>query len=124
MLDVSLGNTDNHARNTSVLKKHDGTIELSPVYDVAPMILDPRGIARVCRWADNADFPKWNDVADSVAEMGLDARATKRWLRELADRVGELPKIMRDCHTPKRVVDSVRERIRRVEEDLAKVGRS
>ncbi|MGH7269102.1 MAG: type II toxin-antitoxin system HipA family toxin, partial [Polyangiaceae bacterium] len=68
VLDVALGNTDNHARNTSVLKWPDGRIELSPLYDFAPMILDQRMIARVSRWEDNADFPDWARVADALGK--------------------------------------------------------
>ena len=49
VLDVALGNTDHRARNTAVLKQLDGRIELSPLYDFAPMVLDPQGIACVSR---------------------------------------------------------------------------
>ena len=36
----AMGNTDNHGRNTSVLKPLDGGVVLSPVYDSAPMFSD------------------------------------------------------------------------------------
>ncbi len=55
-------NTDNHARNTALIKFSNGMIQLSPLYDFAPMALDPEGIARTCRWQDcengvNTDWP-------------------------------------------------------------------
>ena len=46
---VMVGNTDNHGRNTSVLKG-DGFVRLGPLYDVAPMMFDPEGIVRNTRW--------------------------------------------------------------------------
>jgi hypothetical protein len=42
VLDVALGNTDNHGRNTAVSKHLDGRIELSPIFDFSPMVLDPQ----------------------------------------------------------------------------------
>jgi serine/threonine-protein kinase HipA len=45
-----IGNTDNHGRNTSLLKHLDGRIELSPLYDCAPMALDPQMITRTITW--------------------------------------------------------------------------
>jgi serine/threonine-protein kinase HipA len=113
VLDVALGNTDNHARNTSVLKWPDGRIELSPLYDFAPMILDQRMIARVSRWEDNSDLPDWARVADALAKT-LDPAKTKRWLRGLAPAIGELPTTMKDCDVPKVVIARCEERIGRV----------
>lgn len=43
-------NTDNHTRNSAFLKDTDGSICLAPLYDFAPMALDPRGIARLNRF--------------------------------------------------------------------------
>ena len=113
VLDVALGNTDNHARNTSVLKWPDGRIELSPLYDFAPMILDQRMIARASRWEDNGDLPDWARVADALAKT-LDPAKTKRWLRGLAPAISELPTTMKDCDVPKVVIAQCEERIGRV----------
>ncbi|MGH7281891.1 MAG: type II toxin-antitoxin system HipA family toxin, partial [Polyangiaceae bacterium] len=113
VLDVALGNTDNHARNTSVLKWPDGRIELSPLYDFAPMILDQRMVARVSRWEDNADFPDWARVADALGKT-LDIGKTKRWLRRLAPRIADLPTTMKNCDVPKAVIARCKERIERV----------
>lgn len=115
VLDVALGNTDNHARNTSVLKNENGRIALSPLYDFAPMVLDPQGIARVCRWkAEDDGFPRWSEVVDHLATHGLDPNATKNWLRELAPRVAGLTEAMREEGVPKRVVEILQKRTLRV----------
>lgn len=121
VLDVALGNTDNHARNTSVLKGLDGTIQLSPLYDFAPMILDGRGIARVCRWEDNADYPSWNVVASFLQTLGLHPGETRSWLRGLAPAVMALPAIMRECNVAETVVERCSDRIDRVAQSLARV---
>ncbi len=122
VLDVALGNTDNHARNTSVLKRADGAVALSPLYDFAPMFLDGRGIARVCRWADNSAYPDWNVVVAALVGLGLDPATTKEWLRTLADQVAALPTVMRECRVPDAVTRQCEERIDRVARALAAVS--
>lgn len=122
VLDVALGNTDNHARNTAVLKAVAAPIALTPIYDFAPMVLDPQGIARVCRWkAEEDGYPRWGNVADALAAHGLDAAKTKRWLRELAAKVGELPAIMAEESVPQEVIDILAHRIERVARSLEDV---
>jgi len=122
VLDVALGNTDNHARNTAVLKRADGLIELTPLYDFAPMVLDPQGIARVCRWRDEQDgFPVWSRVAETLDALGLDVTTTKQWLRELGSAVGELPALMADEGVEARVVAILETRIGRVARALGEV---
>lgn len=49
ILNFAVGNKDNHGRNTALIKRGKD-IELAPAYDVAPMVLDPEGIARTTRW--------------------------------------------------------------------------
>ena len=115
VLDVALGNTDNHGRNTAVSKHLDGRIELSPIYDLAPMVLDPQGIARVCRWrVEEAGFPDYAVVAEGLGEHGIDVSATKRWLVELGDRIAELPALMKQEDVPSFVVDTLEGRVARV----------
>jgi serine/threonine-protein kinase HipA len=121
VLDVAMGNTDNHARNTSVLKGTDGTIALSPLYDFAPMVLDRRGIARVSRWQDGSDYPDWTLVAKTLEQLGLDSRSTRQWLRGLSERVSHLPETMRGAGVPDQVVGACLQRIPRVADGLAQV---
>lgn len=122
VLDVALGNTDNHARNTAVLKREDGRIELTPLYDFAPMVLDPQGIARVCRWkAEEDGFPIWSRVAEGLDALGLDATMTKPWLRGLAPVVAELPALMSNEGIPITVREALRPRTERASRALAEV---
>jgi serine/threonine-protein kinase HipA len=49
LLNVVFGNSDNHGRNTSLIKRPSG-IWLSPIYDFAPMKADPEGVTRSTTW--------------------------------------------------------------------------
>jgi serine/threonine-protein kinase HipA len=67
---LALGNTDNHARNTAVLRDFDGRIGLAPVFDFAPMYLHPDGIARRMRWTAEAySEPDWTKVVATIAAL-------------------------------------------------------
>jgi len=62
ILNVCLGNPDNHARNHAFLKKETGEVRLSPLYDLAPMFLSDEGYARVVRWDNDKEKmaqPDW-----------------------------------------------------------------
>ncbi len=50
VINYAVGNSDNHGRNTSILKGHQD-IRLSPAYDIAPMVLDSDGISRATVWS-------------------------------------------------------------------------
>lgn len=69
ILNLAMGNTDNHARNTAV-QIVDGVIQLSPLFDFAPMNLDKEGIARALRWKNkdknNVELNNWVDVLASL----------------------------------------------------------
>lgn len=65
---VVLGNTDNHARNTAILRRDNGHIGLTSLFDFAPMFLHPDGIARRMRWEhDDAGSPTWASVITQAA---------------------------------------------------------
>jgi len=50
VLNLAMGNTDNHGRNTALQKLPDNTMALTPLYDFAPMRLDPQLVPRSTRW--------------------------------------------------------------------------
>lgn len=103
---VVMGNKDNHARNSAVLRKDDGTVALSPMFDFAPMYLDPEGIARVCRWEDDleqAGQPHWARVADRFREQAPGARDQ---LREFGALIGQLPGLMQDAGVDEDIIEN------------------
>ncbi len=97
ILNVVLGNKDNHARNTVVLRRDNGTVALSPLFDFAPMYLDPEGIARVCRWegdAETAGTPEWAKVLE---RLEADLPRGKAALREFGKHIEALPDVLRQA---------------------------
>ena len=97
ILNVMLGNKDNHGRNSALLRLDDGRAELTPLYDFAPMYLDPEGIARVCRWSGEREIagdPQWESVVTHFPNHADRLRAA---LREFGCRLEQLPKVMNDC---------------------------
>lgn len=73
---IALGNKDNHARNTAIQRRHDGTVSLTPVFDFAPMWLHPDGIARRIRWqGDDGGAPDWASVIEQACEAAKVDRA-------------------------------------------------
>jgi len=71
-LNVILGNTDNHGRNTALLKGTDGSIRISPLYDFAPMVLDEEGIPRATKWKNEVyQVPNFEHLQACLIENGL-----------------------------------------------------
>lgn len=66
LANVALGNKDNHSRNTAFQRSNNGKIQLSPLFDFAPMWLHPDGIARSTKWL--RDDQNWAAVADQIIE--------------------------------------------------------
>ncbi|KTT27823.1 type II toxin-antitoxin system HipA family toxin [Pseudomonas rhizoryzae] len=74
LLNRILGNSDNHGRNLSILR-HGNRLELAPIYDLAPMVLDPEGISRSTKWREEqAGSPPWRDLCRHL-ELLLATRA-------------------------------------------------
>ncbi|EHJ94324.1 type II toxin-antitoxin system HipA family toxin [Vreelandella boliviensis] len=68
LLNVAFANSDNHGRNTALLKTPQG-IWLAPVYDFAPMKADPEGIIRTTTWGapfeEGREF-NWEAIAENL----------------------------------------------------------
>jgi serine/threonine-protein kinase HipA len=104
---IVLGNRDNHARNTALQRFDDGTIRLTPLYDFAPMMLHPDGIARRIRWANEAGgVPHWPAVIAQCQEAtqrelpGLRPR-----LRALGEQLERLPDLAAEHGIPPDILD-------------------
>lgn len=70
VLNLALGNKDNHARNTAFTRELDGKLQLTPLFDFAPMVLHPDGIARRMRWQqETASSPRWNEVIQFIEQL-------------------------------------------------------
>jgi serine/threonine-protein kinase HipA len=126
ILNVALRNTDNHGRNSAFLKYQDGTVLLSPLYDFAPMFLDPEGIPRSNRWGKELEpvpgRPDWGKVAESLSPYA-NAQETKAFLASHSEEVGKLPDIMRKSRVEEEVIEGVAGRCAEIAADLREAGR-
>lgn len=70
---VAMGNKDNHTRNTAIQRNFDGLIQLTPLFDFAPMWLHPDGIARTIRWEkdDHGGLPVWASVIEQISATNV-----------------------------------------------------
>ncbi len=98
ILNLALRNTDNHGRNTAVLRRN-GQVKLSPLFDFAPMFLDPVGIGRVNRWEDErpGNQPEWAVICEKLKNL-MAPIETRTWLADLGEDVKRLPETMQNCH--------------------------
>ncbi|CAK0739767.1 serine/threonine-protein kinase HipA [Gammaproteobacteria bacterium] len=120
VLNVALRNTDNHGRNTAILKI-DGRARLSPLYDFAPMFLDDEGIARVIRWSgdrEHLDLPHWAKIVDRLASLEVNTTALRAVLAEKSESVRELPRVMEQVGIEMMIIEQLRPRIAEVAESL------
>jgi len=125
ILNAALRNTDNHGRNSAFIKCAGGAVMLSPLYDFAPMYLDPEGIPRSSRWEGELEpaigRPCWGKIA-AILHPRLDPRETRFFLSGHADAVEKLPDTMRECGVEDRVIDGVSRRCAEIAADLRDAG--
>ena len=126
LLNIALGNRDNHGRNMAVLKDIDGSQGLAPLYDLGPSFLDARSIVRVIRWDGEApDRRDWNNIVANAA-VRLEEAGAKfegwpslvNWMRDFAEKLDGLPEVMRDCGVDSRIVKNRQEEIARLVREL------
>ncbi|MCP4104744.1 MAG: hypothetical protein GY749_04280 [Desulfobacteraceae bacterium] len=113
ILNVALGNTDNHGRNTAMIKYTDSSVRLAPLYDFAPMFLDDQGIPRVCRWtgAEKMGMPEWGSVAELLKNFNADPKRIREEFAAFAETVKKLPEIMAVCKVDNWLTDRLAQRI-------------
>ncbi|MGV3619833.1 MAG: type II toxin-antitoxin system HipA family toxin [Archangium sp.] len=103
VLNLVFGNSDNHGRNTSVLKSAT-SVTLAPVYDFAPMKMDPEGITRTTTWGtfERGGDVDWQRLLPTFQEHEAAVRAS---LRDLSERLVELPRLLRDLGLPRETLE-------------------
>jgi serine/threonine-protein kinase HipA len=107
ILNLALRNTDNHGRNMAILRT-DGQVKLSPLFDFAPMFLDPEGIGRVSRWENErpGNQPEWAVICENLKNF-LAPIETRAWLANLGEDVKRMPEIMRDCRVDDDIIQGL-----------------
>lgn len=90
-LNVVYGNSDNHGRNTALIKRPQG-IWLSPIYDFAPMKADPEGVTRTMVWGgsyEEAGRFDWIAIAHALGDL-VEPELVIHELRLLASQLNGL----------------------------------
>lgn len=101
LINLILGNSDNHGRNTAVIRGHD-SYRLAPIFDLAPMVMDVEGITRSTKWPrtiERAGQVDWRAACDALADILNPHDAFER-LRQDAWQLRALPDLLRDSGLP------------------------
>ena len=109
VLNLAMRNTDNHARNTAV-QMVDGLVRLTPLFDFAPMYLDPEGITRSARWyhtETRKELRRWEDVLGHLALPDTERTQVVEALVSLGEQLEFLPDCMREMRVDDDIVDFV-----------------
>jgi serine/threonine-protein kinase HipA len=106
VLNLALRNTDNHARNTAVQRTPEGLIQLTPLFDFAPMFKDPEVVSRSCHWRDKQGVRQtdWKQVIEQLDIPEPQREWIAAELVQFSETVGRLDVIARDCGVDEDVI--------------------
>ncbi|WP_158100975.1 type II toxin-antitoxin system HipA family toxin [Variovorax sp. JS1663] len=124
VLNLAMRNADNHARNTAVQRLLDGTIQLTPVFDFAPMYLDSEVVTRTCHWRseEGKSQDDWTQIVETL-EVGDDERGIiAAALCDFACVVAGIPAIASECGIEPNVIEACRGPIDRQAEQLQRLS--
>lgn len=129
LLNVVLGNVDNHGRNTSVLKR-DKKLSLAPIYDLAPMVLDPEGVIRTSRWSKQNELGgefDWRGICEEVANTcegisPIEITVELLWqeLQQCAQGLREIPRLAEELGLADEVTKHPKINLANLDEKLIK----
>lgn len=125
VLNLAMGNTDNHARNTAV-QIVENRVQLTPLFDFAPMYLDKEGIARALRWQDDnqKQLRNWADVLAALPLPNLEKNQLRQQLAAFADELDKLAAIMTEQGVDDDIVQFRRLAIIEQRDQLRELNRS
>lgn len=106
LINKILGNSDNHGRNTAILRSDD-RLRLAPIYDLAPMVMDAEGITRTTKWAspvERGGEVDWRAACELLNALVEPDQAFER-LRQDARALLALPDLLVDSGLPDAVLD-------------------
>lgn len=101
LINLILGNSDNHGRNTAIIRTANA-YRLAPIYDLAPMVMDAEGVTRTTKWPspiEQAGKVDWRAACAALADI-LDPHAAFERLHEDAQLLRALPDLLRDSGLP------------------------
>jgi serine/threonine-protein kinase HipA len=124
LLNLAMLNTDNHARNTAIQQLANGTVQLTPVFDIAPMFMDRDMIPRASRWLDK-NGKVINSFADVIGALPLkneDKNTVMQAIKLFSKVVENLPLTMAACEVDADIIERCTRSINQVCENIVKIG--
>lgn len=106
LLNIIFGNSDNHGRNTSFLKK-SGRIFLAPIYDFAPMKADPEVVTRSTTWGspyEEGGEYRWESISQNLAHW-CEPQISLSTLKTLASKLIGLKQQLINKGVPQTIID-------------------
>lgn len=124
VLNLAMRNTDNHARNTAI-QKIDDQVCLTPLFDFAPMYLDPEGIARAARWYhpdSKKELLNWRDVLTALELDQAELSFISHELSKFGEQMSELSNYMREAEVDEDIVTLLQSSIDEQSRQLRSLG--
>lgn len=120
LLNKAMGNTDNHGRNTAMQITQDGVVQLTPLYDFAPMYLDPEMIPRSCRWIlDGVEYEKIDDILEHIDTSDPVKQSVRDELSRFSQRLNQLEAIMQTHEVD---ADVIQRRLKSIENAIKAIN--
>lgn len=107
VLNLAMRNTDNHARNTAV-HTVDGITRITPLFDFAPMYLDPEGITRAARWyhpETRKELQRWEDILPHLHLPPEEHNQLVKALVQFGEQLAGLQECMREVGVDQDIVE-------------------
>lgn len=112
LLNMAMGNTDNHGRNTAMQVKEEGLVQLSPLYDFAPMFMDLEMIPRSCRWViEKKELQNIEEIISNINTTEEIRHEVFTAIMEFYDVLGGLEVLMTKHDLDKNVIERLHYKI-------------
>ncbi|EJM24062.1 HipA-like protein [Pseudomonas sp. GM21] len=133
LINKILGNSDNHGRNTAIIRD-TASFRLAPIYDLAPMVMDDEGVTRTTKWPkdlERAGDVDWRGVCRALADIAdpddplaalSEAQDSFERLREDAKRLMALPDILAASGLPEVTMNHPQIALKNLEQRLKEWG--
>ena len=107
MLNVALGNTDNHPHNTAILSSGTRTM-LAPLYDFSPSYLMTDDIARSLEWVDERGeiLDDWGEILHRIAIPEAEREYFDKGIRDFTEKLAGLENRMKNAGIDDDIIDA------------------
>lgn len=106
-LNVVMGNPDNHGRNTALIKT-ESTIEIAPLFDFAPMVLDDSGIPRASKWnEENYHIPNFKSIELALVNVGISRPEAVAFLKKSHEKICNVKHLLKEKGMEPDILDFV-----------------